>query len=855
MRCATSSPAFHELDPAVVCGLIRQYGDAARSATYDAGWERDHETWRQVQRALDDAREGERPAATSVTPPSWLIRLVRQHLDRLAAGRTWDGGFETIRALERLGLVTLEADDTYVLAVVATNGDRFSPLRADHLRADPDLLDKVVWRMFEVEGGGEISLTNVDKYSLEKNGWKQAFLDLVADGTLPRERVLTSALDALNRDFSAYRAGWYSRLYDALAPTTEELAAHQDRLRRLLRSETAALVTFAVTRLRSLSRAGLLDDAACVPALGPALLAPVKGTALGAVRLLDEIATRAPNLRGAVADVAGTGLGHPHADVQQAAATALTKLGAGGVVEAVAEELAPSVRARLGLAVPEGASPSEQELAVLDGPVASLEPAGPDDVLDRFAALLEDASDPVEIELVLAGLAAAGDRETLSPLVKRARTVFSRGPGEMLHVNWLRGQLARLVLVTAGQNANPLKRHRDPINFLVLRVNEVGRMLTGKDPARPLLATPEDPAGWLTPRTLVERLAAGPEVPARCDVIAALLRLHPDGRSAALSALTADPDRVPASVRDPVVYALGGPPPAAGIPQAASALWVAASRARTPLGDDAWLEQQGIPGAGRSRALSTALHLRPSEHVWTDARGPHTTVSWHWTLSVDHPANRPDDEPTATAGHGERPNIGDWGDNEDFVGWQALIWPHDAERFLVDGIHPVLEAATSHEVKHDAVRVLDALVRHPGHLDHLAWTTLAAGLTTGRADERARSVDAVVSFSGSGRLTAAQLARGLADLAAPGNPTRWAGSLADVAASGRTGRQLVIQALGLALPDFDPARRGLHALLELLREELLREQAPTPAHLTPWLTRIGGTSRTATAARALLEGR
>jgi len=167
----------------------------------------------------------------------------------------------------------------------------------------------------------------------------------------------------------------------------------------------------------------------------------------------------------------------------------------------------------------------------------------------------------------------------------------------------------------------------------------------------------------------------------------------------------------------------------------------------------------------------------------------------------------------------------------------------------------VLETATFHEVRHDAVRVLEALDRHPGRLGPLSSVTLAAGLTAARADERARAVDAVLHFADTGRLSAAQLARGLADLAGPGTPTRWAGSLKDVAAAGPAGRRLVIEALGTALPEFDPARRGLHALLELLREELLREQAPTPASLRPWLAQITSSSRTATVARALLGAR
>lgn len=55
------------------------------------------------------------------------------------------------------------------------------------------------------------------------------------------------------------------------------------------------------------------------------------------------------------------------------------------------------------------------------------EPADSRDVLDRTAALLENADDPLEVELVLAGLAALTEPSALRPLVKRAASV-QHGP-------------------------------------------------------------------------------------------------------------------------------------------------------------------------------------------------------------------------------------------------------------------------------------------------------------------------------------------------------------------------------------------------------------------------------------------
>ena len=71
------------------------------------------------------------------------------------------------------------------------------------LRRNPDLLVEDVWRVFEVEGGGENSLAAYDKYSSAENRWRTALVELGNDGSLDRERLLDASLDALQRGFGA----------------------------------------------------------------------------------------------------------------------------------------------------------------------------------------------------------------------------------------------------------------------------------------------------------------------------------------------------------------------------------------------------------------------------------------------------------------------------------------------------------------------------------------------------------------------------------------------------------------------------------------------------------------------------
>ncbi len=320
---------------------------------------------------------------------------------RAASTSYWAHGFLRVRLLERLGLVDINADDTYVLAMVSALG----PDKSEKLRADPDLIERALWRVFEVEGGGEVSLTNVDRFGGDE--WRKTFLELTSDGTLDRARVLNGCLHALGRDFAAYRASWYSATYLALEPTAEETASSQSDLRRLLRAAVPATVAFSLKQLARVQKAGLLDVEPTLEALPPATLVKAKGTAIAAPSG-PRRTFRVPGRRRSSGPAA---LGHPHPDVQRAAATLLADLGEGDAVLAAAEDLTPSVRHELGLHAEAGQdhqSPHGQGLAPAPAGLAT-------DLAERAAALLEDASNVGELEAVLACLVTAGPQKRLEP--------------------------------------------------------------------------------------------------------------------------------------------------------------------------------------------------------------------------------------------------------------------------------------------------------------------------------------------------------------------------------------------------------------------------------------------------------
>nr|BFE57537.1 hypothetical protein GCM10020063_020630 [Dactylosporangium thailandense] len=128
----------------------------------------------------------------------------RRHVQAVAAaGVRWMAEvaelgwvFLGVRELERHGGVTLAADDEYVLAVIGPFIDagwwaggqaarRYEPAArtSDRLRADPELLEKVFWRLFEVDRAQSPSLAGVDRLLSGPGAtWREAVLDLIAAG-------------------------------------------------------------------------------------------------------------------------------------------------------------------------------------------------------------------------------------------------------------------------------------------------------------------------------------------------------------------------------------------------------------------------------------------------------------------------------------------------------------------------------------------------------------------------------------------------------------------------------------------------------------------------------------------------
>jgi hypothetical protein len=376
---------------------------------------------RQVAVALDDARlpPDIAPLAVRVLTdrqPPWLADLPAALLVR---PETRAEHFCLVRALVREGAVARPDFPEYLESMVwglALNLPSSTVL--DQLRSDPRLLDDELWDMLAMERTGR-RMADHDRYHLQpqhwgegapppprpESTWQHALTELVADGTLDRDRLIDITLAAFFRDWAAVDVSWFVGLHGVLSPTEQELVARQATYCRLLAAEHGPVVKLGLAVLRTLWASGHLDVDLLLASAAAALARADKGTVSTTVGLLSDVAAARPDSAERVAEVVATAVQHERVDVQERAIALLATLVPDAdrrqqLLEPFTEGLAPSLRppsAPVRVEDPTGPTLSEPDPLIV--PVRDADELG-----ELFARLIEEADDPAEIERLLDGV-------------------------------------------------------------------------------------------------------------------------------------------------------------------------------------------------------------------------------------------------------------------------------------------------------------------------------------------------------------------------------------------------------------------------------------------------------------------
>ncbi|PQO26501.1 DUF6493 family protein [Blastopirellula marina] len=288
-----------------------------------------------------------------------------------------------IRKLYLDGLIQKPDHPNYTLGMInylQPPGGAFrkdEPSVEEAISADPTLLEDEIWRLFEHEGEGVDSLANADG-SRGTGDWQTALLYFEKRGELSRERLLTSSLEALERDFNHYRAKWFTVFHDGLKPSDEELKSLAPHYLQILGVSAAPVVSWAYAKVEQLAKAGAYSADDLVAGLKPVLQARQKGIVKKALKLLATLAGKRKGEAAKIVVAALPALGHEAVEVQTDVLGMIEKFGDVNDAKFVrdvseyASVVAPSERKRLDAwlaaagAAPEVADAAAEEVAEID---------------------------------------------------------------------------------------------------------------------------------------------------------------------------------------------------------------------------------------------------------------------------------------------------------------------------------------------------------------------------------------------------------------------------------------------------------------------------------------------------------
>lgn len=740
-----------------------------------------------------------------------------------------------IEALARGGVeLDPESDD-----LIRHLGDRYNELTSTlsaRLRSSPVLV--LVRRLFEVPNGaltanwaGPLQRQQYPQFET----WSQALVSLCQSGHLNRSELLKASVEGLHRDLPALQLCATVDFHNSLQPVAAERAELLQSYLDLMASRQSKVAGAAVKWCLSVES---LDPRAFLRAAEPTLGLPTKTVAMTVLKAARKLAGQDPALKDAAVELATSGLSHSHREVSEQARAWLKELGKedGSAVPAPAnpEPLPPELSlegiescwvALMDLEGDDLPRPLDYVLWEVPFRTSSLEPiACLDELIDSVAAAVEECRSGDEVERLLDGLSRFGgqrprdfelrtealrkrvesmvDSETVKGLVSGWGGMSREIKGLLL--SWLSG---RQVLVPHHNFAQSSPLYP----FIAGRLRELSaRVVTGD--CGPLLSAPTCRGGWVEPSALVDRLASCSSLEThRFDLLAALLRLSPHGREAALQRtreFSHEEGRA-------LAWALGGEGPRRG--DLRSELWLAAGRSRYPR--EALTAELGFEEPARQLSWSVPEGKPPR---WGGSQAPTASTLRGLVSSVKGLFTRvrpgPELDPTGCCygvmrqAWNEPDNHGVWS-----LHWRALVWPGNLDSYWRQAALCLGERWDSDGSGLAPNHIfLEPLFEPDRPWDDLARVVIWMALLSKASEIRGAAVDLLIEGIGDGRGHPEPLGQTLCQLAPAGLKTnRLASALAQIAGVGELHRWTVAQILSRLFRE-QTLPHAAHHLLELM---------------------------------------
>ena len=353
-----------------------------------------------------------------------------------------------------------------------------------------------------------------------------------------------------------------------------------------------------------------------------------------------------------------------------------------------------------------------------------------------------------------------------------------------------------------------------PLAFMSQRMLEVCEFLTAGKPIQ-LLSTPTHQGGWVDAQTLVARINASTITPPETDVILAMLRVAPDGRSAALKKLK---PKLKGEWINAIKHGLG----ASGIRVGkSSALWAAAARCRSPLQDDPKVVKAFPklgPGAGKAARFEAKFWQEETKYGKAQNIKISTTEKLPKKVAANVPTqmlqqNR--DDETSVSFH-------DIGTTPGSIQWLAMMWPAAHETFFATGATCLGENLDWWEAAWHNRCFLEPLLDSDVPLLDMGAILLLCGLGAKEPGEHGLAADITIQAINDGRVGTDSLATILTTAVTSGhfNLSRLTKRLQDIAGVSELHAYVVMSSVetSLAAIDVKQLPRGTGDLVELLLE-------------------------------------
>lgn len=770
-----------------------------------------------------------------LTTPTWVDDWIHWLLNDNP------GEFWLVKNLHQQGFCSKPTSDNYILGMVQCllNDKKVEGTLYDCLLANKDLLEQDIWKIFEIEGGGEFSLAAKDKYVNEINTWSATLKRLADEKILPRNRLLDESLNALEKDFAQFRAGWYSRFFVALAPTIDEIHARHDKLLFLLDSQIKPTISFALKYLQQLEKKKRLDADTFIKAVDPVLTTTTKMTVMTGLKVLESICKRQHSAASAVSHKLVKTLYMENADVQNKVFALLNNYGRKDdrllidALDDMQEFIVPSLKTKLCEWTGKGSfeeaeidSDFPNEAIELNNveEVAAIESF--DELVEQLSQVIESPDEPSNIERVIDGLYRfrSGNVESFvslaAPLHKRVKQIVSRGEPK-----WVQYHLALAVLsILEKQN------HLKPIlqDLLKLQDSEfehvivarffylVEEVIANSQSVLPLISLPSNTMGFICPEKLVQRMsrlcASGEEMP-ELERVLTILRLDKNSLSSELlAAVSCKLTAMDTEFTFACAYALGADVQLGHT----QSLWIAAATIRNP--DSVTPEVIAKFG---DLGPNTGSSVQYKTWVKTKTSGEYT----FYDLKIDVTPQSPNSIPLehlAVLFHRNKDdyyNKVHFGQDKALVRWGSTIMPGNLEPYFACGA--VELDITWAEAQWHVQSFFEPLLAVTVPFKPMARLLLIAGLSSKEQGQRGITIDILIAAIDDGRFKYEVFAEQMAGLATTGIiiVSRWTKALKEISAVSNRHAEAVrklIQSLLVFKSDDSP--RELGGLLELLYE-------------------------------------